>query len=137
MPSHPYPFRIAPDQSSLTKSQQALMTLDQELQLLVYRGIMQLAKVDQREALLHLVKTEYGVTLQLPPIPSERIVRGKTSEPSLIAHLVIVDGQPQIWYEKDNPYAMAWAFALGRRGFAAADRLSYRSGMTPPPDPES
>jgi hypothetical protein len=123
------PFRIAPDQATLTRHQQALMTLDEELNLVVYRGILQLAETNQREALLHIINTEYNTTIDLPGIPSTR----GGAKASLLAHFMIIDGAPELWYDEDNPCAMAYAFALGRKGRAAAQRVSYRSGMTPPP----
>jgi hypothetical protein len=127
-------FRIASSQSPLTRSIQALMIASGELRALVYRGPYQLAQTRQREALLHVLNTEYNTTIDLPkPQPPKRKRQGATSEfASLIAFLVVIDGRPELWYEDDDVPATVYGFVRGRLGIAAARRVTFRQGTLPP-----
>ncbi len=130
-------FRLAPGQSPLARAIQSLMTLDNELHLVTYFWPIQLAEVEQREALLHFVNTWWDTTIDIPPVPPMRTIRGKKVPGTLIAYLLEIDGKPILWYDEDHIVAMAYAFAIGRAGRAAAQRISYRNGMVPPPDPDA
>lgn len=127
------PFRIAPGQASMARSMQALMTANIELQAFVYRGPYQLAEREQREALLHVLNTEFNTTIDLPAAPPVRRVKKREGQPgTLIAHLVVIDNQPVIFYEENDVVAAVFGFILGRYGMDAARRVSFRAGMIPP-----
>lgn len=118
MPTPP-PVRIAVDQPIATKAKQALMIGSQELRLFAYRQPYHLGHVDQREALLETLNTEFRRTTALPP----KSVSGR-----LVVYLVVADGEPVLIPEND---VLAWvlAYALAKGGRAAADRVSYRPDM--------
>lgn len=135
----PPPVRIAVNQARLSRSMQALMIADNEIEGLVYRGPFQLANKAQREALLHIYNTEFNTTITLPEIPTPRRPRKNDPLPkedqigSLIAFLVIIDNEPVLFYEEDHVLAAVFGFVMGRYGIAVARRVTFREGMLPPP----
>lgn len=130
-------FRISDKQSPMTRSIQALMIADEELGALVYRGPYQLADTDHREALLHLLNTEYNTTITLPkPQPPKRKREGNEGKfGPMVAFLVIIDGKPELFYEEDNVPATVYGFVRGRLGVDAARRVTFREGTLPPEVP--
>lgn len=126
-------FRISEKQSPMTRSLQSLMIAGGELRALVYRGPFQLSDTEHREALLHLLNTEYNTTIDLPkPQPPKRKRQGGPEFGPMVAYLVIIDGRPELWYEEDDVPAMVYGFIRGRLGIDAARRVTYREGMLPP-----
>lgn len=125
-------FRIAERQAPMARSMQALMICNNELNGFVYRGPHQLSEVDQREALLHVLNTEFDTTIDLPEIPAPRRPSKSDKPGSLIAHLVVVDGTPILFFEEDGVLPAVFGFVLGRYGVEAARRVTFRGGMLPP-----
>jgi hypothetical protein len=130
MTDTPRPFRIRPDQSVAAKAKQTLMILSNELRLAVYRQPFQIGDVPQREALLHLLNTEFGTTIPLPK-------KGRA-----VVYLVACEdnsgAQPRrvpflVHEDEVLPFVVGYAFAHPRGGFDAARRVSYRADMLPLP----